>query len=76
MGEDGTAMDVFMKCVGWRSSTVPSIFIEVTQSTAASRGTTRLRDTAFIEADALPLSEGFVGSYASFPRGNQRKKNA
>lgn len=37
--------------------------------------TTRTRDTAFIDADAISLSEKFVESYAAFPRDDQRQPN-
>ena len=33
------------------------------------------RDTASVAAEAVPLSEGFVESYASFERDNQRNQN-
>ena len=67
---DGTAMDVLMEYVGWKSPVVASRYVGVTASAASSKGTKRSRDTAFIDADALPLSEGFAESYAAFRRDN------
>ena len=57
---DGTAMDVLMTYVEWRSTVVADRYVGV---------------TAFIDADALSLSEGFVESYAAFPREDQRQPN-
>ena len=51
---DGTAMDVLMEYVGRRSVAVASRYVGA--SASASNGTKRLRDTAFIQADAVPLS--------------------
>ena len=73
---DGTTIDVLRKHIGWKSSAMASRFVEVTASAAASRGTKRPRDTAFIQADILPLSEGFGKSCASFSGDNQRQQNA
>ena len=72
---DGTATDVLIGHVGSRSPTVASRFVGVRASAAASRGTKRSCDAAVIQADALPLSEGFVESYALFARDNHRKQN-
>lgn len=72
---DATAMDVLMERIGWGSSTVASRLVGVTASEAASRGTRRSLDTLIIETDTLPLSVGFVESYASFAWDNQRKQS-
>ena len=45
----------------------------VTASAAGLRGDKRSRDTAFIDADALPLSGGVGDSYAAFPLDNRRQ---
>ncbi|CAM9376086.1 unnamed protein product, partial [Laminaria digitata] len=50
---DGTAMDVLMEYVGWKSATTARRYVGVTAS-AAVAGAKRSRETAFIEADALP----------------------
>ena len=68
---DGTAMDVLLEYVGWKSAAVAGSYVGVTASAAGSRGAKRSRDSAFIDADALPLSEGFGDSYAAFPRDNR-----
>ena len=72
---DGTAIDVLMENVGWRSSAAASRYGGVTASASASNGTKRSRDTAFTQADALPLSEGVKKSYAAFPRRHSREQN-
>ncbi|CAN0557611.1 unnamed protein product [Laminaria digitata] len=64
---DGTAMDVLMEYVGWKSATTARRYVGVTAS-AAVAGAKRSRETAFIEADALPLSEQFARSHTAFPR--------
>ena len=69
---DGTAMNVLMAYVGWRSPAVASIYVGVTASVPPSSGAKRSRDTAFIQADALPLSAGFGKAYTAFPRDKQR----
>ena len=66
---DGTATDVLMGCVGWKSATVARRYVGVAASAAAA-GVTRSRETAFIEADALPLFEQFARSHTAFPREN------
>ena len=66
---DGTAMDVLMEHVGWKSKTVARRHVGVTASAAAA-GVKRSRETAFIEAEALPLSEQFVRSRAAFAQAN------
>ncbi|CAM9525004.1 unnamed protein product [Laminaria digitata] len=50
---DGTAMDVLMEYAGVTAS-------------AAVAGAKRSRETTFIEADALPLSEQFTRSHTAF----------
>ena len=62
-------MDVLMEYVGWKSATVARRYVGVTASAAAA-GTKRSRETAFIEADALPLSERFLRSHTAFSRAN------
>ena len=62
---DGTAMDVLMEYVGWKSATVARRYVGVT-APAEAAGMKRSRETAFIEADALPLSEWFVRSHKAF----------
>ena len=62
---DGTAMEVLMEYVGWKSAAVARRYVGVTASAAAA-GVKRSRETAFIEADALPLSEQFARSYTAF----------
>ena len=51
---DGTAMEVLMEYVGWKSAAVARRYVGVTASAAAA-GVKRSRETAFIEADALPF---------------------
>ena len=53
----GTAMDVLMEYVGWKSPTVARRYVRVTASAAAA-GVKRSRETALIKADALrcPIS--------------------
>ena len=67
----GMAMDVLMKYAGWKSAAIAGRYVGVTASAAGSRGAERSRDTAFIDAYALPLSEGFWDSYAAFSRDNR-----
>ena len=67
---DGTAMDVLMEYVAWKSAAVAGRYVRVTASAARSNGAKRSRDAAFMDADALPLSRGFRESYAAFPRDN------
>ena len=66
---DGTAIDVLMEYVGWKSATVARRYVGVTASAAAA-GMKCSRETAFMEADTLPLSERFVLSHTAFPRAN------
>ena len=66
---DGTAIDVLMESVGWKSATVARRYVGVTASAAAA-GMKCSRETAFMEADTLPLSERFVLSHTAFPRAN------
>ena len=69
---DGTAMDVLMEHVGWKSKTVARRHVGVTASAAAA-GVKRSRETAFIEADALQLSETFAARLClASPRANWR----
>ena len=56
--------------VGWKSATVARRCAGVTASVAAV-GVTRSRETASIEADALPLSEQFVRSSTAWTRTGQ-----
>ena len=62
---DGTAMDVLMEYVGWKSAAVARRYVGVTASAAAA-GVKRSRETAFIETGALPLSDQFPRSYTAF----------
>ena len=62
-------MDVLMEYVGWKSATVARRYVGVTASAAAA-GTKRSRETAFIEADALPMSKQYMRSHSAFPRAN------
>lgn len=66
---DGTAMDVLIECVGWKSAHVACRYVGVTTS-AAVVGVKHSRETAFIEADALTQSEQFVRSHTASPRAN------
>ena len=66
---DGTAIDVIMEYVGWKSAAVARRYVGVTASAAAA-GVKRSRETAFIEADALPWSEQFARSYTAFRGAN------
>ena len=61
---DGTAMEVLMEYVGWKSAAVARRYVGVTASAVAA-GVKRSRETAFIGADALPLSEKFARSYTA-----------
>ena len=65
----GTAMDVLMEYVGWKSASIARRYVGVTAFVEAA-GAKRSRETAFIEADALPLSEQFARSYTAFRRAN------
>ena len=62
-------MDVLMEFMGWKSATVAGRYVGVTASAAAA-GLKHSRETAFIEADTLPLSEQFVRSHTAFPWAN------
>lgn len=64
---DGTAMNVLMEYAGWKSATIARKYVGVTSSAAAA-GVKRSRETASIEADALPLFEQFERSYTEFLR--------
>ena len=68
-------MDVLTEYVGWRSAAVAGRHEGVTASAAMSRGAKRSRCTAFVDAGALPLSNGLVESYAAFPGDNRRQPN-
>ena len=67
-------MDIFMEYVGWKPAAVAGWYVRVTASAAGSRGAKRSRDTAFIDAGALPLSGGFGDSYVAFPWDNRGHK--
>ena len=64
---DGTAMDVLMEHVGWKSASVARRYVGVTAS-AAGAGAKRSHETAFIEAGAVPLSDRFAPLYTAFIR--------
>ena len=64
-----TAMDVLVGYVGWKSAAFARRYVRVTASAAAA-GVKRFRETAFIAADALPLSEQFARSYTTFRGSN------
>jgi len=66
---DGTAMGVLIEYVGWKSAVVARRYVGATASAAAA-GVKRSRETAFIEADALPWSEQFARSYTAFRGAN------
>ena len=66
---DGTAMDVRMEYMGWTSVTVTRRYVGV-KASAAAAGMKCSRETALMEADALPLSEQFMRSHTAFPRAN------
>ena len=66
---DGTTVDTLTEYVGWKSATVGRRYVAVTASASAA-GVNRSRETAFIEAEALPLSEQFVRSRAAFAQAN------
>ena len=66
---DGTAIDVLMEYVGWKSAVVGRRYVGVTASAAAA-GVKHFRESAFIEVDALPLYEQFAHSHTTFPRAN------
>ena len=66
---DGTAMDILKEYVGWKSAAVARRYVGVTASAVAA-GVKRSRETAFIGADALPLSEQFARSYTAFRGAN------
>ena len=66
---DGTARDVMVEYVGWTSVKVARRYVGITASAAAT-GVKRSRETVFLEADALPLSERFARSSTAFPRAN------
>ena len=59
---DGTAMDVLMEYVVWKSATVAHRQVRVTSSGVAA-GVKRSRETAFIVACALPLCKQFARSH-------------
>ena len=54
-----------MEYVDWKSATVARRYVGVTAS-AAEAGAKRPRETAIIEADALPLSERFARLFTAF----------
>ena len=56
-----------MEYVGWKSASVARRYVGATAS-AAAVGAKRSRETAFIEADALPLSDQFTRSHTAFRR--------
>ncbi|CAM9728164.1 unnamed protein product [Pylaiella littoralis] len=64
---DGTAMDVLMEYVGWKSTPVARRYAGQTASAVGQGANKRSRDTAFLEADALPLSDAFMSSHVAFP---------
>ena len=68
---DGTAMSVVMEYMGWKSATVARRYVGVTASAAAAVVKCS-RETAFIEPDALPLSERFVRSSRSVITGQSK----
>ena len=71
----GTAVDILMEYVGWGSAAVAGRYVEVTASAVVSRGAKCSSDTALVDENALPLSEGFGEPYAAFPRHNRRQPN-
>ena len=66
---DGTATDVLMEYVGWKSSTVARRGNRV----AAAAGVERSCATALMDADALPLSTTVCTFICSVPRGQLMK---
>ena len=64
---DGTALDVLMEYVGWKFASVVCRYVGVTAAAAAA-GAKHSRETAFMEADALPLSQQFARLYTAFRR--------
>ena len=65
---DGTAMEVLMEYVGWKSAAVARRYVGVTASAAAA-GVKRSRETAFIEADALTVVRTVCTFVYSVPGG-------
>lgn len=58
---DGTAMDALVESVGRKSPIAAVRYVRVATSAAVS-GVKEPRETASMEADALPLSERFASS--------------
>lgn len=78
---DGTAMDVLKENVGWESVTIARRYVGMKAAAAAAR-VMRCRETAFLaadglplseEADGLPLSEQFARSCAAIPRDSRSR---
>ena len=66
---EGTVMDVLVEYVGWKSATVARIHVGGA-TPAAAAGVERSSETAFTEADGLPLSNLFTRSYTAPRRVN------
>ena len=63
-----------MEYVGWKSTSVSRRHVGVATS-AAAVGVKRSRETAFVEADTLPLSEQFARSYTAFQQASWSQLN-
>ena len=68
---DGTALDLFIRYVGWRSEAAADRNVGVTAPAAIQKEANGSCDTAFIKPYSLPLSEGFVESCAALPQDNR-----
>ena len=68
-------MDVLVEYVGGRYAVVAGRCVGVTMTAAMPEGAKCSRNTAFIDLDALPLSEGSGESYAAFPGDSRRQPN-
>lgn len=65
-------MDVIIEYVGWNPATVASGYVGVTTSATAA-GMMCARVTAFLGADALPLSVHCAVSYAELSNDNANR---
>ena len=71
---DGTTMDPVVEYVGWSPEPSHAEAYSRGTASAAAAGVKRSRETAFIEAAALPLSKTVCTSIHSVPRGQLRPR--
>lgn len=66
----GTAVDEIMKIGGWKTESVARDYIGQTTSDAA-KGKRRKLDSAYDQADRMPLSEGFTEAFSACGSGKR-----